>query len=143
MSAWVVLVAAALVQTPVVPPGGVFTTIEQGTTTYVDMPRQVVVRTSDAWASLWKSHSPTQPVPRVDFSTTMVAAVFMGARPTAGFSTEILRVRPEGPGGGVVVEYKESEPRRGAISAQVVTAPYHIVAIPKRDGEVTFQKTEK
>ena len=135
MIAWML---AVLLQAPVPRPGPLVTTIDQGTTTYVEMRRNVVVRTPDEWTTLWASHSPNQPVPKVDFSTTMVIGVFMGARPTAGFSTEIVNVRTDT--GGLVVEYKETEPRRGAITAQVVTAPYHLIAVPKQDGEVSFQK---
>ena len=135
MIAWML---AVLLQTHVPPAGPLVTTIDQGTTTYVDMRRTVVVRTPEEWAKLWKSHSPNQPLPAIDFSTTMVVGVFMGARPTAGFSTEIVHVRNEN--GGLVVEYKETEPRRGAITAQVVTAPYHLIAVPRQDGEVSFQK---
>ena len=131
-------ILAALLQGPAPP---VITTIAEGATSNVETARQVVVRTADDWTQLWKSHAPSQPPPAVDFRTTMVAAVFMGTRPTAGYRVRVTRARADA--GALVVEYMETEPPRDAIAAQMLTAPFHIVAIPKRDGDVRFQKTEK
>ena len=80
-------------------------------------------------------------MPAVDFSREMVVAVFLGSRPTAGYGVEI--VRAVGNSGTLVVEYVETAPSRDAITAQVLTAPYHLAAIPKHDGEVRFQKVVK
>jgi hypothetical protein len=41
------------------------------------------------------------------------------------------------------VDYVETRPAPGAVTAQVLTAPYHLVAVPRHDGEVRFQKTDK
>ena len=46
----------------------------------------------------------------------------------------------EGGGRDIVVEYRETTPSRGAITAQVIVSPYHLVALPKRTGTVTFEK---
>ena len=46
--------------------------------------------------------------------------------------------RPEG--GALLVKYKETRPSRDAISAQVITTPFHLVAVPKFDGTVRFEK---
>ena len=45
--------------------------------------------------------------------------------------------------GTLVVEYVETAPSRDAITAQILTAPYHLAAIPKHDGEVRFLKVVK
>ena len=78
--------------------------------------------------------------PAVDFSKEFVVAVFLGSRPTAGFSVEIVGTRDDG--AGLVVQYRETRPPAGAIVAQVLTMPYHIVAVPKRAGagDVKFEK---
>lgn len=67
----------------------------------------------------------------------MVVAVFLGSRPTAGYGTEI--VLAAGNGGTLVVEHVETAPSPDALTAQILTAPYHLAAIPKHDGEVRFQ----
>ena len=62
----------------------------------------------------------------------MVVGVFLGSRPTAGFGVEIVSAREEQ--GALVVRYRETRPAADAIAAQVLTSPYHLVAVPKRGG---------
>jgi hypothetical protein len=45
--------------------------------------------------------------------------------------------------GTLVVEYIEAAPSRDAVAAQILSAPYHLAAIPKHDGEVRFQQVDK
>ena len=117
-------------------------TVVKGQTSETDAPRQAAVRSAAEWSALWKTHDPSgQSPPAVDFSREMVVAVFLGSRPTAGYEVEI--VRAVGNGGTLLVEYVETGPSRDAITAQVLTAPYHLAAIPKHDGEVRFQKVVK
>jgi protease stability complex PrcB-like protein len=134
-----VLIFAALLQAGAAsaPP---VRTIEKGVDSAVESAQQVVARTPDEWAKLWHTHSWDRPVPPVDFSREMVVGVFMGTRPTAGFGIEIVGTRQEH--GGLVVQYRETRPGRDAITAQVITAPYHLVAIPRFAGAVTFQHVE-
>jgi hypothetical protein len=80
-------------------------------------------------------------MPAIDFSREMVVAVFLGSRPTAGYGVEI--VSAVGNSGTLVVAYVEAAPSRDAVAAQIPTAPYHLAAIPRHDGEVRFQKVVK
>jgi hypothetical protein len=74
----------------------------------------------------------------VDFSKEMVVGVFLGSRPTAGYTLEIVSATQDG--GKLTVRYREASPPRDAITAQVLTSPYHIVALPFFPGEVKFEK---
>lgn len=117
-------------------------TIEKGDQSNVDDAKQALVRTEAEWTRLWNQHAPNHPRPRVDFSKEMVVAVFMGSRPNAGFSTTITSAMSAN--GALVVRYKETMPGPGTVSAQILTFPYHIVAIAKADvKDVKFQKDEK
>ena len=116
-------------------------TIEKGDQSLVDDAKQVVARTDAEWSQLWRQHAGERPRPHVDFSRESVVAVFMGSRPNAGFSTAI--VSATGGGGALIVRYTETKPARGAVSAQVLTFPFHIVAIPKVAApSVRFEKTQ-
>jgi uncharacterized membrane protein len=64
----------------------------------------------------------------------MVVAAFAGERPTPGYGIEIVGARREGPALAVVV--KEQLPTRGTIASQMIVTPFHIVALPRHDGEV-------
>jgi hypothetical protein len=114
-------------------------TIAKGDQSNVDEAKQVLVRTEAEWTRLWNQHAPDHPKPAVDFSKEMVVAVFMGSRPNAGFSTTITSAMAAN--GALVVRYKETAPAAGAVSAQVLTFPFHIVAIAKAPvTDVKFQK---
>jgi protease stability complex PrcB-like protein len=117
-------------------------TIEKGDQSNIDSAKQVVVRSGAEWAQLWRQHAPDRPQPAIDFSKETVIGLFMGSRPNAGFSTAIVSAM-EG-GGALVVRYTESRPPRDAITAQVITFPYHIAAIPKATAtNVKFEKIEQ
>ena len=117
-------------------------TIEKGDQSNIDDAKQVLVRTEAEWTRLWQQHSPDHPRPAVDFAKAMVIAVFMGSRPNAGFSTTIVSATAAN--GALLVRYKETMPGAGTVSAQILTFPYHIVAIAKADVKnVKFEKEAK
>jgi hypothetical protein len=115
-------------------------TIDKGTQSLVDDGRNVTVRTADEWTGLWRQHKADRPAPPVDFSREMVVGVFLGSRPTSGYQVEIVGVREEGE--SLVVEYRVTSPGRDAMTAQVITMPYHLVAVPRLSGEVKFKRID-
>jgi hypothetical protein len=127
------LVAAVLLQGDAPP-----RVVDRGDQSNVDEFRQVVVRTAAGWTALWRQHAPDRPRPAVDFARDMVAGVFLGSRPSAGFAIDVVSAREEH--GNLVVRYRESSPGPGAVAAQVITSAYCIVALPRRDGEVRFER---
>jgi hypothetical protein len=134
VKAFAVAIAALLwVMAPVA-----LTTLDKGSQSNVDEGRQVSIRTEQEWTRLWQQHKPDRPKPAVDFSTQMVLGVFMGSRSTGGFAVEILGASEAG--GALIVQYRETIPQPGAITAQVISSPYHLVAVPKVTGAVTFEK---
>jgi len=114
-------------------------TIAKGDQSNIESPTQVLARTEAEWLALWRRHAGDRERPPVDFTREMVAGVFMGIRPNAGFSTTIITSMEVK--GVLVVRYTETIPPRDAVTAQILTAPYHLVAIPK--AAVTDVKFEK
>ena len=104
----------------------------------VDSPRQSVARNAAEWTALWKMHSGESKPPAVDFSARTVVAVFLGSRPTAGYTVQIIGTRNAN--GLLIVEWEERRPAGGDILAQVLTSPATIVSIPKFAGEIKFEK---
>lgn len=127
---------AALLQAP-----GAMRVVEKGDQSNVDEERQVVVRTSEEWTTLWRQHSPDRARPVVDFSRETVVGVFLGSRMTAGFAVEIVDVAASA-AGGQVARYRVTRPAQGTVTAQVLVFPYHLVAVPVVTGAVTFQRIE-
>ena len=113
-----------------------FTSIARGDASDQETARQVTVRTLTDWQAVWKAHSPTEKLPVVDFSTSMVVGVFLGTKPSDGYEVEIVGVHTDGD--ALVVEYAQRQPKRGAMSAQILTQPYHLVAVPKHADPVRF-----
>jgi hypothetical protein len=115
-----------------------FTTIQQGPLSGVDAERHVVVRTEAEWNALWREHQANREEPRVDFSRSMVIALFMGSRPTAGYTIQVTRVEPSDH--GITVFYRQAAPDPGAMVAQVLTAPFHIIQLDRAPGDVRFER---
>lgn len=117
-------------------------TIEKGDQSRIDEARQVLVRTDAEWTTLWQQHASGRPRPAVDFSKEMVVGLFMGSRPNAGFSIAVISATAGN--GALIVRYSETIPAGGAITAQILTFPFHLVAIPKAAvTDVKFEKVDK
>jgi PrcB C-terminal len=117
-------------------------TIEKGDQSNIDSAKQVVIRTEAEWTQLWRQHAPDRPQPRIDFTKDTVVGVFMGSRPNAGFSTAIVSAT-EG-GGALIIRYAETKPSRDMITAQILTFPFHLAAIPRATAtNVKFEKVEQ
>jgi hypothetical protein len=116
-------------------------TVDKGEQSNIDEAKQVVLRTDAEWMKLWQQHSPDRQRPPVDFSKDMIVGVFMGSRSSAGYNISIVSTFVKD--GNVLVRYQESTPRPGTMTAQVLTFPYHLVAVPKAAGDVKFEKLDK
>jgi len=118
------------------------TTIAKGGVSNIMEPRQVVVRSADDWTKLWRDHAGADATPpAIDFDSSMVVGVFLGARNTGGYTVEITEVELEA--ADVLVKYTETRPGRGAMLAQVITSPFHLVSVTRNDAHVRFERTEK
>jgi len=113
------------------------TTVARGTDSQITKPREAVVRSADEWQTLWSAHSSDR-APAVDFSRYIVLGVFMGTQPAAGYAVEIVLVRNEGT--MTRVEYRETRPSPGTLSAQVLTSPFHMVRIPRTANQIEFRR---
>ena len=112
-------------------------TLAKGDGSRVVEPRRVVVRDESAWRALWAIHAgPSAQAPSVDFTTRMVGAVFAGERPTPGYEVIVSGARRQGTALALIVE--ERAPGSLAMSAQLLVTPFHIVSVPRHDGEVRF-----
>ncbi len=99
--------------------------------------RRFVIRDRQAFAAIWAAHAgPNAIVPVVDFETRMVAAVFSGTRPTPGYGIEITGTTREG--SALVIVIAERQPDPSQVVAQVVVSPFHVVTLPRDEGEVRF-----
>jgi hypothetical protein len=101
--------------------------------------KREVIKDQSAWDKLWAQHA--QPVnepekPKVDFSKEMVILVAMGRKTTGGHSIEITSVKPDRD--HLIITVKSSSPPPGAFATQALTAPFHIVAVPRSELKPKF-----
>jgi hypothetical protein len=107
----------------------------------IEMPMQVAARTPAEWSALWRKHAGETAIPKVDFGSRSVVAVFLGTRSSAGYTVEIVGTRTEK--GATVVEWSERRPERDQVAAQVITSPAHIATIPRVTGDIRFEKVDR
>jgi hypothetical protein len=127
-----IMTAMLSAQTP--PPS--FTEVAKGNASNQQDGRQVTVRTAAEWTALWKEHAPTAKMPSVDFAKNMVVGIFLGTKPSDGHQVEIVGVRTQDK--DLIVEYVQRQPGRGTMAAQILTEPFHLVAVAKHPGPVRF-----
>ena len=119
-----------------------FTTIARGTDSGYQSASQMVINNSERWSNLWQQHTyntePPPPVPRVDFTSYSVVAVFAGEKPTSGYSVEILSAETSGSQtldqSAIAITVQHRQPKAGDFVTEALTYPYHIIRISTIDG---------
>jgi len=112
------------------------TTVSKGDASEQQTARQITARTAAEWQAIWRAHAPDSKTPAVDFSTRMVVGVFLGTKPSTGYDVEIVNTKEQG--GALVVEYVVRQPKRGEVSADILTQPYHLVSVARHADPIRF-----
>ena len=99
----------------------------------------MLARDPKEWVQVQREFKLAALLPSLNFATHMVAAVGMGRYPTAGYAVTI--VGAEERDGVLYIRYQENSPRPDNLVAQVVTAPFHVKVLPRRNApRVLFEK---
>jgi len=110
----------------------------------INKPEELIIRTKEELESLLTRMGPQVPdslFSSLDFSKRMIAAVFMGYQPTAGYRIRIIgeEFRDEPEGRTLIITIQSTTPPKGAMVAQMLTQPYHLKSLPVFQGPVRFQ----
>lgn len=104
--------------------------------------RTTTVTTPEAWETLWSEHMGADSErPEVDFAKEAVVAVFLGQKPTGGYSATIQSVRLSDK--TLQVTYTEKSPSPDSITTQVISYPSHIVKINQAPSTFTSTRFTK
>ena len=102
--------------------------------------KQEVIKDRAGWEKLWSQHSVNKRgenrVPEIDFTKEIVIFVAMGRQRTGGYSIELANV--EVVDQKLKISFKRKSPPPGAMATMALTAPFHIVAVPKSDLKAEF-----
>ena len=120
-------------------------TLAKGGFSGITNKQQLVITNQPAWRQFWAKHNVSvksaEKVPPVDFEKEMVVAIAIGQQRTGGYRIEITAVEAEAD--KLRITYKRYAPPPDGINLQVITSPFHFVAVPKSDLKPEFMETEK
>jgi hypothetical protein len=131
--------------TPGVPPGSVLLTAQEVFTlkngwSGIETPTRTVISDDAAWAAAWAqihAHATeVPPLPAIDFDNSVLVMAAMGTRPTGGYEVIIESVRAHN--GGLLVSVLERSPGSSCGTYQALTAPIHVVQVPRSGTSGTF-----
>lgn len=97
-------------------------------------PEVVMARDDGELGRIWAedftgSHRDTTGLPAVNWEAEFVVAIFLGTRPSAGYTIRVQKVVRQG--SCIEVTVKERKPAADDLSAQVLTSPYTVIACPR------------
>ena len=122
-----------------------FTIVSRGDFSFAKDAGNTVIRTKEALRNTWDTIYPpgasSPQLPDTDFSSNYYIAVFMGEKPTSGYSVDITSIQEDENGYEVLIE-SISPPNDGA-TAQVMTQPYVLARIPATEKNITFTVEKK
>ena len=120
-------------------------TLAKGTFSGIQEPTQTVVTNQAQWTDLWAKHvaqkTPQPPAPEVNFDKETVIFVTLGRKNSGGYGVEITGVRRSGNTREILVS--TTDPKPGGLTIQALTAPFHIVAVPRLQDPVKFKVVPK
>jgi len=115
-------------------------TLKKGTFGNTDIEAQnVVIRNYDdferLWQELYSGRAPMPEMPVIDFESEMVVAAFIGQKPHGGYTVEIsdMILSEE-----LAVKVITTKPGDSCMVTMAISAPYHLVKIPKVESPVKF-----
>ncbi|QYF95232.1 hypothetical protein KY495_08795 [Massilia sp. PAMC28688] len=119
----------------------VFRTVVQESFSGIREPLNVIVRDAEAWARLWARHTagrtPAPALPKVDFSRSMLVAVFAGdLRGCHEFGIRRINLVDQ----RIVVEYEDRDITPSTICIAAITNPMQVVAVPRVEARAVFRQ---
>ncbi|NJD69894.1 MAG: hypothetical protein C3F12_08915 [Candidatus Methylomirabilota bacterium] len=116
-----------------------FVSIGRGTASRIVDPLEIVIQSEQELRDFWTQHVQSDSLPPlVDFATDLVAGIFAGQRPTAGYQVEIVRIDRNR--AGIHVIYQIKNPPKDAVVAQVFTQPFHLIRLPRLNLPIQFKR---
>ena len=130
-----------------------FQTISKGHVSGHKNSAYYVIENESEWAVVWNHHAsvywPSQPPPEIDFSKTMIIAVFGGEFTVLGYGIEIKEVIDTPQCAIVKVENTCTvssgswDSLRWYAVIPALCQPYHIIKMNRVDKEITFETVDR
>ena len=82
-----------------------------------------------SFEKVWRTFAGKSAYPPIDFKTEAAVIITIGEKPTSGYKIDVKSVTKSK--GVLVVDAVIARPAKGAMTAQVITSPYLVIAVPK------------
>jgi hypothetical protein len=102
--------------------------LSEGSMSEVDSYQTLIIDDQESYQEFISNNKLVIPNP-VDLRERTVVAIFMGYRPTSGYSIEIADITEEDQ--KMLIKVNLKQPGKNCINLQVITNPYQIVSIKK------------
>ena len=89
-----------------------------------------------AWAELWRDHTPVPALPAIDFERDMVIVAALGDKATGGYSIFVDSVTDTA--NGLAVQVRTVSPGTNCAVTLAVTQPVDIARVSLRGGSVSY-----
>ena len=91
------------------------------------------------WQLVSGTQIPAPAAPSVDFTRQKVVTVFMGQKPTGGYSLRLISSSPRRDGLRLLLEASQPQPSAGLAQSQVLTSPYLMLTVDASVKEVEVE----
>jgi hypothetical protein len=102
-------------------------------------PVQLVITNQAEWEKVWKQNTAgrgEQPLPQVDFAKETVLLVALGRKNTGGYSIKVDSAELNG--AKVIAHVTSTQPGKGTMALQALTAPFYVAAVEIPRAKVEF-----
>jgi len=119
-----------------------FKNIESGSDSGIKEFSKKIAKTKEEFSDLYKEHLSKQKLittpifPYVDFNNEMIAAIFLGERPSSGYNIKVTKVTKTN--SRITIFANEETPEDKAFTYSIVTSPYTFITIPKNNLPINF-----
>lgn len=113
-----------------------FTELARGADAPVGRRANYLITSSEQFSDLWEMIGAVEPMPDIDFSKHVVAAVFAGEKPTGGYDINVSSVMDADVR---TITVTLAEPGGDCILTQAITTPYQIIKLPRTTLDFTHK----
>lgn len=103
-------------------------------------PQTVVFEDERNLHEFWARYG-SSPAPTIMFGKYVVAGIFLGERPNAGYGLKVTKILRKN--GDTNIHYVEYLPDPQAGYIQMLVYPYEIISVPRPAGTITFSSEQR
>lgn len=105
-----------------------FTVIAHGANASKQLVRKnFAIYSKDEYERIWKLTGSTEKMPTIDFTKAYVVAVFLGEKPTGGYSVSVEKITDSSDIRTVSV--RTEKPGEGCVTTEALTSPYQFIRV--------------